>query len=50
MPTCSAKADHAVDRVKAAYSSTKYARLVAVKTKYDPPNFFRLNQNIKPAG
>lgn len=23
-------------------------RLVALKNKYDPTNFFRLNQNIKP--
>ncbi|NJN96969.1 MAG: hypothetical protein HC875_24170 [Anaerolineales bacterium] len=25
-----------------------YERLVALKTKYDPTNFFRMNQNIKP--
>jgi FAD/FMN-containing dehydrogenase len=25
-----------------------YDRLVALKNKYDPTNFFRLNQNIKP--
>lgn len=36
------------DRVKAAYGSAKYGRLVALKNKYDPTNFFRLNQNIKP--
>ncbi|MGE5443835.1 MAG: BBE domain-containing protein [Ignavibacteriales bacterium] len=24
------------------------SRLVALKNKYDPTNFFRLNQNIKP--
>jgi FAD/FMN-containing dehydrogenase len=27
-----------------------YGRMVALKNKYDPTNFFHLNQNIKPAG
>jgi len=36
-----------VDRIRAAYGPV-YDRLVALKTKYDPSNFFRLNQNIKP--
>ncbi len=35
------------DRVKEAYSA-RWDRLVAVKTHYDPHNFFRLNQNIPP--
>jgi hypothetical protein len=26
-----------------------YDRLVALKNKYDPTNFFRLNHNIKPS-
>jgi FAD/FMN-containing dehydrogenase len=36
------------ERVRAAYGDT-YGRLVALKNKYDPANFFRMNQNIKPA-
>jgi hypothetical protein len=35
------------DRVRATYGSN-YERLVAIKNKYDPDNFFRVNQNIKP--
>ncbi len=35
------------DRVKAAYGGN-YQKLVAAKKKYDPDNFFRLNQNISP--
>ncbi|MGH9727245.1 MAG: FAD-binding oxidoreductase [Candidatus Acidiferrales bacterium] len=36
------------DRTKEAYSE-RWDRLVAVKSHYDPGNFFRLNQNIPPA-
>ena len=35
------------DRVSEAYRE-RWDRMVAVKTKYDPNNFFRLNQNIPP--
>jgi hypothetical protein len=33
---------------RAAYGPN-YDRLVALKNKYDPTNFFRLNHNIKPS-
>lgn len=35
------------DRIRATYGDN-YDRLVAIKQKYDPSNFFRVNQNIKP--
>ncbi len=35
------------DRVKATYGDN-YERLVKIKSKYDPQNLFRVNQNIKP--
>lgn len=42
-------AEEEADRVREAYGPN-YDRLVALKNKYDPTNFFRLNQNIKPTG
>ena len=37
------------ERVRSAYPPATYARLSALKKKYDPTNLFRLNQHIKPA-
>jgi hypothetical protein len=36
------------ERLRAAYGD-QYERLAEIKGKYDPDNFFRVNQNIKPA-
>jgi FAD/FMN-containing dehydrogenase len=36
------------ERVRQAYGPERYDRLKALKRRYDPDNFFRLNQNIPP--
>jgi FAD binding domain/Berberine and berberine like len=36
------------ERIRATYGDN-YDRLAAIKKKYDPTNFLRVNQNIKPA-
>jgi FAD/FMN-containing dehydrogenase len=38
------------DAARTAYGEGAYARLVALKNRYDPTNVFRLNQNIAPEG
>ncbi len=41
--------DEGQERIKASYRDN-YDRLTGIKQKYDPNNFFRVNQNIVPAG
>ncbi len=40
--------DEGTEQVQASYRDN-YDRLAQIKTKYDPANLFRVNQNIKPA-
>jgi hypothetical protein len=35
------------DRIRATYQGN-FDKLVQIKAKYDPDNFFRVNQNIRP--
>jgi len=41
--------DEGEERIRQAYGPKRYDRLKALKRKYDPGNFFRLNQNISPS-
>jgi hypothetical protein len=35
--------------VRDVFGQEAYARLATLKKKYDPTNFFRMNQNIVPS-
>ena len=37
-------------RIRSAYPGSTWGRLREIKTRYDPTNLFRLNQNIPPQG
>ena len=44
------QADEPLDRVRAAFGPASFDRLRALKSRYDPANVLRRNQNIPPAG
>ena len=44
------QADEPIDRVRAAFGPDSFARLRALKARYDPDNVLHRNQNIPPAG
>jgi hypothetical protein len=37
------------ERIRDVYGQSKYRRLSQIKSRYDPDNLLRVNQNIKPA-
>lgn len=40
--------DEGEERIREAYPEPTWAQLVEIKSRYDPTNLFRLNQNIPP--
>jgi FAD/FMN-containing dehydrogenase len=44
------QADEHLERVRAAFGPDSFARLQALKSRYDPDNVLHRNQNIPPAG
>ena len=44
------QADEPVERVRAAFGAEAFERLQALKSRFDPDNVLRRNQNIAPLG
>src|SRR5262249_1153178 len=44
------QADEPLDRVRASFGPESFARLQALKSRYDPNNVLHRNQNVPPAG
>jgi hypothetical protein len=42
--------DEGESGLRAAYGVPRLRRLTALKDRYDPTNFFRMNANIPPSG
>ncbi len=42
------QADEPIERVRAAFGDEAFGRLRALKSRYDPENVLRRNQNIPP--
>jgi FAD/FMN-containing dehydrogenase len=43
-------ADEGEERVRQAYPGPTWDRLAEIKSRYDPTNLFRMNQNVPPNG
>lgn len=43
-----APVDEPIERVRLAFGTERFARLAAIKARYDPGNQFRFNLNIAP--
>jgi len=44
-----APVDEPIERVRLAFGTERFARLAAIKARYDPDNRFRFNLNIAPS-
>ena len=42
------EAEHPEDRLRSSWGEAKYARLAAIKHRYDPDNLFHRNANVPP--